>query len=111
MTSRISSYSHFWNKDPGDYVLWRRHHEDLGEVYLIFNVKYRSVAIIEDNELAREIINRMKEAGVPIVDELPPGINPVHEMVQELFAAGASTQEINRKIREMEETELKERKE
>jgi hypothetical protein len=69
----IERYSPLWTSDAKNYVLVHFRLDPTGpEHRLIFNKETRMAKVIEDSELASEVMRRMIEAGVEIVDKLPP---------------------------------------
>jgi hypothetical protein len=72
-TGDVDRYSRLWTSDAKKYVLVHFRLDATGpEHRLIFNKETRMAELIEDSELASEVMRRMVETGVEIVNELPP---------------------------------------
>ena len=93
----ISGWAYYWTV-PNDYVLLcgRGPKDDLNSC-TPFNVRTRAFSLIEDNELAYLIAKKMRAAGIQTLfrSELPPGKNPIEELLYEMNAQGKSIPEIN----------------
>ncbi len=72
MQSTIADYEPFWTKEAKDYVLVRveKTSHELKHC-VIFNIRDRMATIIENEGIGIEVMKRMVEAGVPVVNELP----------------------------------------
>jgi hypothetical protein len=71
-TEDTDRFSRLWTSDAKKYVLVRFGLDATGLEYrLIFNTETRMAELIENSELASEVMRRMAEAGVPIVNGLP----------------------------------------
>ena len=93
-----------WSERKDDFVLLKVNGDDRlsTEHCLIYDLKDHTTWIIEDDEFAEQLMQRMKTAGVPIVfrDELPPGQNELEKKINEMLEAGIPHDEINAFIRE-----------
>ena len=100
-------WSYMWCERKDDFVLLKVRGDDYQSIEdcLIYDVKDHSMLIIEDDQLAHEIMERMKSAGVPIVPHTsyPPGLNPLEQLINEMLEAGKGPGEINSAIREYEQ--------
>ena len=69
---QVAEFAPFWGSDAKNYVLESM---DPGSTDLrrcgIFDRRHKSVVLIEDPELALEVMRRMVDAGVEVVSELP----------------------------------------
>ena len=72
MKDRYQEFAAMWGKDAGRYVLIRTDPSSEGVSSCdIFDKTDRTGMIIEDDDLAAEVMRRMVAAGVPIVDHVP----------------------------------------
>ena len=69
---QFDEFAPFWGSDARKYVLVsvQPTSTDLRHCVIV-DREGRSAVIIEDDELALEVMRRMVEAGVPILDKLP----------------------------------------
>ena len=106
MSDDISAYSNMWTTDIKEYLIIGR--SPLGGS--IFNVKQRTIFMIEDDSLARGILEEMLRAGVPVVEKFPsdPIDRIIEEMIEQTLAEGRSITEVNPKRRELIEAREKE---
>ena len=97
-----NSLERMWTVDAADYVLLCLEPDGvcLPEQCLIFNVVKSGITIIDDNERARAVVQRMIAAGVPIVTECPPMVPRLDEEM-EIFRANISDEEKRVRIKEM----------
>jgi hypothetical protein len=65
----ISDFSDMWTVDRENYVLVRSKRDP--DDFLIFYLPTKGVALIEDEDEYVEVVQRMRDAGVPVLDELP----------------------------------------
>jgi hypothetical protein len=99
----VESFSHLWREHEKDYVLLKVDGSDRTstEGCLIYNTKRHSVLVIEDDDLAEEIMKKMRAAGVAIVfrQELPPGKSELEQLIDEMLETRKTPAEINEAIR------------
>lgn len=70
MDANIEEFRDILDNKDGEYVLViARYTSDGEKKYLVYNTIKKMVLIIEDDEIAKEVINRMIEANVPIFDK------------------------------------------
>jgi len=94
MSDNLSKWSELWTTRAKDHALIRVLDDGRqGNSFTIFNVKQRGILMIEDDRLATEIVEHMRNAGVPILDHFP--VDPIDKLVDEMFAAGKGLNEIN----------------
>ena len=68
----IGKFASFWGLDAKKYVLVSVNSASTGlEHCVIYNRQRKSAVLIEDPELAREVMRSMVDAGVEIVSNLP----------------------------------------
>ncbi len=68
----VEEFARLWTSEAGKYVLVFFQIDGTGPQYrIIFNKDTRMATLIEDPEMASEVMRRMAEAGVEIVDKLP----------------------------------------
>jgi len=72
MTDGIEQFAELWGHERGKYALVGtiKDPSDLGNC-IIFNTVTRMAKVIEDDNLAIEVMRRMAQAGVPILDDIP----------------------------------------
>ena len=109
MSVDISSWAHIWELHKDDHVLLRVH--DAGDPVdgcLIYDTHGGVALDIEDDELARAIMRRMLDAGIPIVtpDCLPPGKYSHRWTLNAMIDAGKSPSEINAMLAELRARDL-----
>jgi hypothetical protein len=90
----IAAASHFWQ--PGNYVLhhWRDKADDILLDCMIYDINERLVVRIEDDRRSYALKKRMKDAGVPVIRELPPGKNILEQAIEEFMNVGMDSDEI-----------------
>jgi hypothetical protein len=95
MKHDLSSWTYLW--ESGDYVLYlvREGFDDILSGCLIYNKKDHAAFGVEDDRLYIALKKRMKEEGVPIVRERPPGENAVERIHQLLESSGKGIDEVN----------------
>ncbi len=69
----LEEHRDLWTSPPGTYALLRTQGDLALESLLVVNVPARSLLIIDDDEVVGEVIQRMLDAGVPVIDEFPSG--------------------------------------
>ncbi|MEQ9030969.1 MAG: hypothetical protein RLP44_19800 [Aggregatilineales bacterium] len=67
LEKRLKKASYMWEEDKNQYVLLEFEMENSNISTTIYHVPTRSIELIEDYELDKEIIARMREAGVRII--------------------------------------------
>ena len=72
MNKELEEFKYLWTKRRRDYVLVKDELAGGGVHFLIFNVVHRTAKVIEDDEIHTIVVKRMRDAGVPVVDKLPP---------------------------------------
>lgn len=100
MDEQLSRWSELWTTQSKDHVLVRTGSGDPCPC-VIFNVRTRTIDMIEDDELSLRIVDAMRQAGVPVVDRIPTDPDSIDKTVDEMFSAGKSIAEINQKRNEM----------
>src|ERR1017187_2487160 len=82
----LSAYSDLW--ESGNYVLnhWRDETDDILLDCMIYDVKSMAIVRIEDNRISYSLKKRMREAGVPVVRDLPSGRHILEQAIDELAA-------------------------
>ncbi|MCA9175087.1 MAG: hypothetical protein KDB14_11445 [Planctomycetales bacterium] len=97
----VKEYERMWTLDRERYVLVKPDPKGYSEIPRIYDVIDCFGIFLEDDSLAATIVGHMLAAGVPLVDETPPGINPVTQTQLDMIEAGASADEINRAVAEL----------
>lgn len=64
----ISEFGRMWGADISDFILVKSDKSVFG--YIIMNVKYNSMVIIEDDDAVKYIIKSMLEHGATILDDV-----------------------------------------
>ncbi len=95
MNDELSKWSHLWTTEAKDYVLICPMAEREAEKFSIFSLSKRVFLLIEDDSLGFRIVQEMRRAGVPVLDK--PPADPIDQIVEEMFAARKSLNDINRK--------------
>ena len=74
MNAQLDEYSYLWDGTDTDWVLVPRDPE-LGSAASasIYNQRTRMMLLIEDDALAKALVDRMREAKVRVIDAIPPG--------------------------------------
>lgn len=90
-----------WTVDRDRYVLIRP--REFSSIPTVYDKVDFFGFHIEDDELAAALVEKMIDAGVSLVDEAPPGMNPIERKQLEMLDAGAAADEINEVVREMRE--------
>jgi hypothetical protein len=108
--NELSKLSYLWTTEAKNYVLWHSADDPDWRNSSIFDINTRGIVIIEDDELFCQVIEKMYQAGVPTVRTLPPDPEPIGIVIDQMFAAGATLEEINRKRRELLDLREKQRK-
>src|SRR4051794_4906974 len=90
----LAAFSHFW--DSGKYLLhhWRDAAEDVLLDSVIYDIDGGLIVRIEDNQLSYAIKARMREAGVPIVRELPGGKHILEQVAEEFLKSEIENDEL-----------------
>jgi hypothetical protein len=85
MEDKLAHFSRFW--ESGRYVLhfWTDRSEDLLDNCMIYDIVDFSVVSFDNDELSYAIKARMRNGGVPILKELPPGENIMEKAIRELM--------------------------
>lgn len=93
MDNNLSVCSFYW--ESGDYVLYNPpgKGEDILDSAMIYDAKEHKVIIIENDQVAYEIKKNMRDAGVPVVTEPPPGQNILEKAMAELSCLRPGTLE------------------
>jgi hypothetical protein len=80
----LSKLSFYW--ESGDYVLYNRFPDERNnpDRAVICNVRKHTAVVIEDDEIALAIKQRMLEAGVPVLSELPPNKTLLQRAAEQL---------------------------
>jgi hypothetical protein len=65
----VERYAFMWTDEVQDWVLLALE-EDLDSA-LPYNLKSKLISVIEDNDMASAVVQRMRDAGVSVVTELP----------------------------------------
>lgn len=64
----VSNYEHLWANAHGPYALLHLNPgKDEVPRYMVVNLSNRIALVIEDNEVAEKVTQRMLTAGVPVV--------------------------------------------
>lgn len=72
MNERLQELAALWGEDAPRYVLFRTDPSSEGVTSCLIMDKVDGLGmIIEDDDLAAEVMRRMVAAGVPIVDRVP----------------------------------------
>lgn len=107
MADPLSDWAYLW--ESGDYALCRvsMRGDDPLDGCLICGHKDHSCLIIEDDALARRIMERMVQAGAPILtrDQLPKGKSRAERTIDEMLRAGKTIREINEALRNLRYSE------
>lgn len=105
MNQELDDWAFMWRESMDNYALLKVDPAGPSSIdnCLIFDLLEYSSLIIEDDELATQIVSNLKMAGVPIVDRssLPPEENTPGKLVEEMVIAGKSPTEINAALREI----------
>lgn len=98
-----SAFSYLW--ESGHYLLhhWRYQADDILLDCMIYHVNDRLVVKIEDDRLSYALKKRMREAGVPVVRELPPGKNILEQAIEELINIGMDVDELAKAHEELKQ--------
>ncbi len=72
MTGQVEQFADLWGPQHEKYAIVQtvRNATDLRSC-VIFNTVARTAELIEDDDLAIEVMRRMVAAGVPIMDRIP----------------------------------------
>lgn len=100
-----SSWAHLW--ESGNYVLLLSDPsvEQALTYCLIYDATNHSIVRIEDDELYTELKRRMYEAGVPIVQDRPPGENIVEAILRMVNECGTHSISLNQLLKEAKRME------
>lgn len=68
MSERIEDFSYLWDGESNRYALLRTQSDstDIDDL-LVFDKVSKTVLLVEDQEVAREICRRLREKGIPII--------------------------------------------
>ncbi len=67
MNAKIQKYQYLWDGTAPQWALMSVNRPDGTEGHLVVNTQAKSAKIIEDNEEAEQVIQKMLEAGVRVV--------------------------------------------
>lgn len=95
MSNEVSYWSRLWTTEAKDHVLVRTSQEGDHLEFHIFDMRTRTIDIIEDDSLYLQIVDEMLKAGVSIVDRIPSDPGSIETIIDEMFAAGRSIAEIS----------------
>jgi hypothetical protein len=103
----LASLAHYW--ESGNFVLhcWKDKEKDILNNCSIYDLKERMTIRVEDDRLSYALKQRMRESGVPIVRELPPGKNVLEKAVAELMEIGMDGEQLSEAHEELKD--MKER--
>jgi hypothetical protein len=101
MNRDLSNWSDLW--ESGNYVLLvlPKHAEKGLEHAMIYNTKEHAYLRIHDDDLALDLKNCMKDAGVPVLTEKPPGKHLLEWVSDELSASGMEHKQILEAYKEL----------
>ena len=66
----VEDYSYLWKEEKEDYVLIKPTVGDEILEYAIINKKHHTMLVVEDNELAKKLIEKMLENGNKIYEDI-----------------------------------------
>ena len=108
MTQDLDPWSHMWTDKRSEYALLcsNKSADNPLAHCIVYDLVERGMILMEDEELAQAIMERMLEAGVPIVtkDQVPFGQNECELMINRMIDEGKSIEEVNEAIAEYKRT-------
>ena len=67
----LKNFEYLWTSELNTHVLVRWKGGNAVDKYIIFNTEYGTALIIEDDDIYCQVVERMKGAGVSVVDNVP----------------------------------------
>jgi hypothetical protein len=68
----LSAYRAMWTTERDEWVLVQEDPEQTPSSFLLpFHVPTRAARILDDQSVAEAVVQRMLDAGIPVVDNLP----------------------------------------
>ena len=104
----LSAWSHYWGECKDSYVLLRvPHKEQEASGCLIFDLFTSTTALIEDDELYRALVEKMRAVGVRELtrEEVPQVVSPFEQVRQDVANKGISLDEANQRLRALKTDE------
>lgn len=102
----VESFSYLWRERKNNFALLKVEGTDRTNVdgCLIYDLPEHSKLIIEDDRTAQLVMEKMRDAGVPVVfpSELPSGENALEKLINGMLEAGKTAFEINAVIKAFE---------
>jgi hypothetical protein len=71
MMTNLHDYGHLWNGSESGWVLVRGISQP--DRFNVYNLETRMMLVIENEQLAKRIHERMLAEGATVIDEIPPG--------------------------------------
>jgi hypothetical protein len=101
----LSAWARYWGDCKHSFVLLRTRVEVDDEVShcLILDLYTSTIALIEDDDLAKALMRKMRSEGVRVLtrEQIPVGISPFDRVHQDVANGVISTNEANRRLRNL----------
>jgi hypothetical protein len=97
----LSPWARYWGDCKHSFVLLRTRAEADDDDCLILDLYTSTAALIEDDDLAKALIRKMRSEGVRVLtrEQLPVGISPFDRVRQDVAIGAISIDEANRRLR------------
>jgi hypothetical protein len=101
--SNIEDWSFLWENPENYLIVTNFSIFPEGDIASIFEKSTRTYYLIEDDELVRLLIRRMRQVGVQCIEsqDFHPEPSEATKIMEDGLAAGLSREEINRRLKQL----------